>query len=294
MRAWVRFSCFLVAVMAAGQGLDAQEVAASAQELVRQAVQKELEPANSETRFMFRDRKQTSSGSQTKVYVQTSEAMAGLVVAYDDQPLSVEQRRAEMWRVKRFLKDPAEMKKKQKQEKDDEERYQRIIKALPDAFLYDYDGTEAGHPGVGAGTALTRVKFRPNPRYDPPSRVEQVLTGMEGHMLIDAKRRRLACISGTLAKEVNFGWGILGHLDRGGHILIEQGDVSAGQWRITRLEMAFTGKILFFKNVNVQSTELSSDFRPVSADLTYAQGVELLKQQQTVIAEDLHKAADPK
>ncbi|HEY1262892.1 MAG TPA: hypothetical protein VGF06_05165 [Terriglobales bacterium] len=263
----------------------AQTTPLSPRELVRQSVEAELDPAGNQTRFMFRVHKQTPSGSQTKIFVQTREAVAGLVVANNDKPLSPEQQKGEIWRIRRFLKDPAEMKKKQKQEKEDAERYERIIRALPDAFVYEYDGTENGQAGVGqAGLVLTRLKFHPNPQYDPPSRVEQVLTGMAGHMLLDAKKLRIARIQGTLAEEVSFGWGFLGHLDRGGRILIEQGNVWEGQWRVTRLEMAFTGKILLFKSINVQSAEISSDFHPVSPDLSYAQGVELLRQQQVTIA----------
>ena len=76
-----------------------------------------------------------------------------------------------------------------------------------------------------AGDTLVRMKFRPNPRYEPPSRVEQVLPGMEGTILVDAGKYRIAKIDGTLAREVSFGWGILGHLDRGGRFVVEQGEV---------------------------------------------------------------------
>ena len=34
-------------------------------------------------------------------------------------------------------------------EKEDAERTLRIVKALPDAFRYEYDGTEVGSAGVG-------------------------------------------------------------------------------------------------------------------------------------------------
>lgn len=272
--------------------LGAQSPSMLPAELVRRAVQNETNRAQAETKFMFQVHKKTPTGTQTKVFVQTREAVAGMVVAINDQPLTAEQRQGEIWRVKRFLKDPDEMKKKQKQEKEDQERIIRVIKALPDAFLYEYDGPEVTKASAGRpGSELTRLKFRPNPDYAPPSRVEQTLTGMQGYVLIDPKKLRIARIDGTLGKEVSFGWGILGHLDKGGHILIEQGDVGEGQWRIVRLDMSFTGKILLFKSISVQSTEVSSDFRPVAADLSFAQGVEMLKQQESLIAENLRKNA---
>jgi hypothetical protein len=133
---------------------------------------------------------------------------------------------------------------------------------------------ELGKPG----DQLVRLKFRPNPKYSPPSHVEQILTGLEGYMLIDADQHRIAKIDGVLGKEVGFGWGILGHLDRGGHFLVQQADVK-GEWEMTRMSLSFTGKALFFKSINIKSDEVCTDFRPAPADLTFAQGVELLKKQ---------------
>jgi len=187
--------------------------------------------------------------------------------------------------VRRFVQDPAELRRKQKQEQENADRIFRIVKALPDAFLYEYDGTETGKAGVGcSGDELVRLKFRPNPGYDPPSRVEQVLTGMQGVLLIDSQKERIAQIDGILTKEVNFGWGILGHLDRGGHFLVEQGDVGNNHWEISRMGLKFTGKVLFFKTINIQSTELFSNFRPVPSNLTFAQGVDLLENERTAVA----------
>jgi hypothetical protein len=136
------------------------------------------------------------------------------------------------------------------------------------------------------GDQLLRLKFRPNPRYDPPSHVEQVLVGMQGVVLLDVEKQRIARIDGTLFKEVGFGWGILGHLDRGGHFQVDQTDVSDNNWTIARMDLAFTGKMLLFKSINIKSTEIYSDFHPVPADLTFAQGIQLLKQQQAAIAQN--------
>jgi hypothetical protein len=265
--------------------LAGQTPAQSPIDLVRKTVQNELKANNGHAKFMFRDRKQTPKGSQTKLMVETKDAVAGLVVANDGIPLNAEQRKAEYARVQRFIDDPDELKKKQKQEKDDSERVNRIMRALPDAFLYEEAGTQAGTQGVGKpGDPLVRLNFRPNPKYDPPSHVEQVLTGMQGYLLIDSKRDRIAKIDGTLKKEVGFGWGILGHLDRGGHFLVEQGDVGDDHWEITRMDLSFTGKILIFKSLKIQSEEVSSDFRSVPSNLSFAQGIELLKKQDASTA----------
>src|SRR6266496_3422166 len=86
-------------------------------ELVRKAVQNEVKSSTDPNlRFMFRETKTTPKGSETKLYVETKEATAGLVVARNGKPLTPEQRRAEEGRVARFLNDPEELKRKNKQE----------------------------------------------------------------------------------------------------------------------------------------------------------------------------------
>jgi len=75
-------------------------------------------------------------------------------------------------------------------------------------------------------------------------------------------------------------------LDRGGHFLVDQIDVSDNNWTISRMELTFTGKVLLFKSLNIKSTEVYSDFHPVPADLTFAQGAELLRKQMATVAEN--------
>jgi len=67
---------------------------------------------------------------------------------------------------------------------------------------------------------------------------------------------------------------------------VEQGDVGDGSWDIQRMTLAFTGKILFFKRIEIKSTERFSDFHPVPRDVTFAQGVELLKKQERMLVQD--------
>jgi hypothetical protein len=252
---------------------------------VRRAVQNEIKASDDGARFMFRGTKTTVHGSTTKLYVETKDATAGMVVAYNGKALGPGQRRDEEARIERFLHDPEELRKKHRQEQEDAERTKRIVRAIPDAFLFEYDGQEKGSAETGRpGDTLVKLKFRPNPNYEPPSRVEQVLTGMQGELLVDAVRERLARIDGTLFRDVSFGWGILGHLDKGGHFLVQQQEIGDARWEISRMSLDFTGKILFVKNVAIHSTDVFSDFKKVPPDLTFAQGIELLKKQEPAVA----------
>jgi len=253
-----------------------------AAELVRKAVQNEISAMSDDNaRFLFRGTRTTPKGSTTKVYVETKQATAGLVVAYNGKALTPEQRREEEARVERFVNNPEELRKKRDQEREGAKRMERIVRALPDAFLFEYAGEAQSSEGMGrAGATLVRLKFRPNPRYQPPSRVEEVMTGMQGYALVDAVRCRIASIDGTLFKEAGFGWGILGHLDRGGRITIQQQEVDDNHWEISSISLNFTGKILLVKNLSVSSTETFSGFKRVPSDLTFAQALEMLKKEE--------------
>ncbi len=256
-------------------------------ELVRRAVQNEIQNNSQGPKYMCRQRKETPTGSQIRLMVETRDAMVGMLVANNDRPLSQEERRAEYGRLEHFLEQPSDLEKKRVQEKENAERVNLILKALPDAFLYEYDGAETGRPGVGKiGDPLVRLRFHPNPQYEPPTHVEQVLVGMQGVLLVDSRNQHIARIDGTLFKEVGFGWGILGHLDRGGHFQVDQADLGNNSWTIARMDLAFTGKILLFKSLNIQKTEIYSDFRTVSPDLTFAQGIDLLKKEQRAVAQN--------
>lgn len=284
-------SCFVLVVagifcLAASQPAIAQDSTAPV-DLVRAAVAREVAAASDPSeKHLFRSRKQTPQGSQTRLYVETRDAMAGMTIAYNDKPVTPAQLRGEEERLAFLASNPELLKHKHSQEQETADRTLRIVRALPLAFLYEYDTEQEGTPDIGKpGDHLVRLKFRPNPAYHPPSRVEEVLTGMHGVVLIDRSAQRIASIDGTLFKEVSFGWGILGHLNKGGRFVVDQRDVGDNCWEISRMDLNFTGKILLFKPLSIKSEEVLSDFKRVPADTTFAKGVEMLKEEEAKLAQ---------
>lgn len=277
-------ACLLGIPTVQSQKVESPEI--SPNDLVRETVARELAEANQPTQLhMFRSRKQTPKGIQTRLYVETREAMAGMLIAINDQPLSQQQQQAETNHLNWLAGNPEQLRKKRAREKEDADRTLRIVKALPDAFRYTYAGTETSAPGLGKmGDPLVKLEFAPNPAYSPPTRVEQVLEGMKGYLLIDPKARRIARIDGTLFRDVSFGWGIIGHLDKAGHFRVQQADVGEGSWEITEMNLKMTGKILLFKSFSMISDETLTDFRSVPNDLTFGKAVELLKNEQERLA----------
>ena len=260
------------------------------QELVRATVANEVAAANNRSvKFMFRSRKQTSKGAQDRVYAEANEAVASVAFSESDHPLNPQQQRAETDKLAQVAGNPSALHRKQEHENQELEHTMRIVKALPDAFSYEYVETETGEPGLGkTGNPLVRLHFKPNPSYAPPSAVEQVLQGMEGDVLIDPVAHRLARIDGALYKEVAFGWGIFGRLDKGGSFRVQQADAGDGNWVVTEMNLRMTGKILLVKNLNLTSNEVFSDFHRLPEDLPFARAVEMLKTEQEKLAQNVN------
>jgi hypothetical protein len=259
-------------------------------ELVRAAVTKEVAAAHDTAiKFMFRSRKQTPKGLENKIYVESNEALVTRVVGQNDQRLGPHEERVEADQLAALVNNPDQLLKKQARDRQEVEHTLCILKALPDAFHFEYAGTEDSASGLGkAGDKLVRLKFAPNPSYVPPTRVEQILQGMEGYLLIDPRTERLARVDGTLFKDVTFGWGIFGRLDKGGHFRVQKADVGEGFWEITEMSLNFTGKILLIKSLSIVSEEVFSDFQRLPDNVPFAEGVEMLKSEQVSVARNHH------
>lgn len=282
------FCILAIAITTSVWAQDSQKSQMPPQDLVRATVANEVAAANNRAvKFMFCSRKQTSKGAQDRVYAEANEAVASLAVRDSDHPLNSQQQRAETDKLAQVASNPSALRRRQDHENQELEHTLRIVKALPDALLYEYAGTENGEPALGkAGNQLVRLHFKPNPSYSPPSTVEQVLQGMEGDVLIDPAAHRLARIDGTLFKEVAFGWGIFGRLDKGGSFRVQQADAGDGNWVVTQMNLRMTGKILLVKSLNLLSDEVFSNFRRLPEDLPFARAVEMLKTEQEKLAQN--------
>ncbi len=251
-----------------------------ANDLVRLAVQNELKPESSNQHFMYRDVKLKDNGSrETKQMISTGQGMMlGRVIAIDGKPLDAAQRQKEDQRLQRLLDDPSQLEAKKKSQAEDDQRVRKMVGALPDAFVFEYAGTEQDKSGE-----VKVLRFHPNPNYDPPTRELQVYQGMDGTMKIGVPQNRIVLLHAKLFRQVNFGWGILGHLNPGGEFIIEQSEITPQHWDLTHMKLNFTGKALFFKTIDIHEDERTSDYQEVPA-LSLAEAIQKLKQAETQIA----------
>ncbi len=264
--------------------------AVSADELVKRAVETQLKDPGGNIHFMYRLHRQTPERDEVREVLETSDGTLARLIMANGKPLSDDQQQAEEQRLSRYVNDPSQWQQRRKRQKDDEERSNRMLAELPNAFRYTYEGTETGPNGE----EWTRLSFSPNPNYQAPSRELRVFEGMEGKMWVDVAANRLVRMQAKLIRDVDFGWGILGRLYRGGSFEIEQRDIGSGRWDVIKTVLNFDGKELMLKNLHIKDTETLSDFHRVPEKISLAEGVKMLNQYnpgQDTVAEQ--QAARP-
>src|SRR5271157_1219337 len=272
----------MVLLVAGVLGLAQQKPDMDPQELVRRAAKNEIKANDIHQYFIYRNRVESKNRSVTREELETPQGGLSSTIAINGQPLTPEQRAKDNQKLAKFANDPDARRKQQESSREEDKRDALMLTSLPDAFLYTYAGTERGPNG----NDIVRLTFKPNPNFNPPNHETRVYQGMAGDVLIDQKAMRIARIDGTLFKDVDFGWGILGKLYKGGKFFIEQRDVGGGRWETVRETLEFHGKILMIKPLTIWSTETATDFRPVPSNLTTAQALELLHKSDETVAEN--------
>ncbi len=254
--------------------------AEAAQAVVKQAVDHALADSAHRIPYVYRLDRKLPDRSEARVIVFTRDGLVARAVSVDGKPLTPEQRALDDQRLAKLLADPKEQQKRRAQQEKDAQRVSGMIRALPGAFLYEHDGTESSSDG-----ALLRLKFRPNPDFDPPSRETLVFKGMEGRIWIHADDRRLVRLEATLVEDVKLGWGLVATLHKGGHFRLVQSKVPGGRWETSQLKLDFTGRAFLFKSLKIKQEQSISNVRRVPDNLSLAEGIELLRKQDTEIAE---------
>lgn len=261
----------------------AESSAGQATQLVERALAAELRAAQETSHPMCYDLRRSSPRmTTTKEICETKDGSVARLVALNNRPLTPAEEQREEARLDGLLSEPARQRHRKQSEDADTERVLKILRALPNAFLYRPEGTVPGPAGT-----LEHFSFRPNPRFDPPNLETVALTELEGELWIDAAQGRVTRLEGHLVQDVNFGWGILGQLNKGGWIRIEQANVGGGQWRITRFQLEMTGRVVL-KNKVFRSDQWQTGFRPVPAGLTYEQAIRMLRAGPSQTAAQNH------
>jgi hypothetical protein len=247
------------------------EVARDPAAIVRRASHNELAASNGNHPFRYQLHKIDDGKITTKEIVETKDGDVARLIAVNDKPLDPDAEKAEIARLDNLAAHPELQKHRRQKEQEDSDRANKMVRLLPDAFVYKFEGMVEGPNGP-----CYKLSFQPNPKFDPPDRESQVFAGMAGELWIDKEQERMVRLDAHLIDDVDFGWGILGKLYKGGSILVEQADVGEHHWEATHMKLNLTGKALMIKPLSFQTTEDASHFEPVPPDMGYQKAIELL------------------
>jgi hypothetical protein len=271
----MRFALMLIlpllwASVASGQ--PAALAPTQAQALVQRALATESRAAQDASHpVRYRLRKTSPRLISTKEIIETRDGDVARLVALNDQPLSQSEELTEQARLDELLTDPSRQQHRKQSEQGDTGIVLKLLRMLPKAFLYQYAGT-----GTGPTGPVQKFTFIPNPAFSSPDVYTQALMAMSGEIWIDATAERVTRLEGHLQQDTDYGFGVLGKLNKGGWIVLEQADMGGRQWRIARLKMQMNLRVLF-KNKNIDTVEEMTQYAPVPANLDYKQAIEMLR-----------------
>jgi hypothetical protein len=242
----------------------------SAHDLVRDMVWNELQDRERDSHFEYLSECVSSTQNLVREQVETDQGPIFRVLAQRGVPLDEAQREREDARLNQYVHDPAQVAHILHAHEEDEARLGAIMHILPDAFLFDYDGDPQGD--------TARIAFRPNPAFVPNGYEARIVHALAGTLTVNTRLRRMIDMRGTVAERVDFGYGILGHVEKGGTFEIHRRQVNGAHWKTDLVDVHIEGKLLMLKTVSKDQREARSDFRPVPSGTTLAEAREMLDQ----------------
>lgn len=240
-------------------------------QLVREVVYNELNDHSRHGYWRYWVERRSQTGTRLEDQVETSEGPVARLALSNGRALTPEAERQEQERLERLLSSRDEQARQLRQYDEDEERIGHILALLPTAFVYDYDGEENG---------FYRLRFQPNPEDGARGIEARIFHATSGTLWVDARTKRLARLEGRVEENVDFGFGILGRLYKGGWFRLVREQVSATDWKTESLEVHMNIRALLVKTFARETSEVRGGFVAVPAGMSLKQGLALLNQDR--------------
>lgn len=249
----------------------------SALNLIRDVVYNETHAPERDLHWEYRSERITPGQHEVREQVETSQGTVFRIIEQNGALLNEAQRQQEERRIEQAVGDPGALARVEREHRDDEARLTRALELLPQAMLFTYEGAPQND--------VVAIAFRPNPAYNPSGFEPRVVHALTGTVLVDTRCKRLVEVHGTVSDRVDFGFGVLGHLEKGGSFVVHRRQVSEGAWKTDIVDVHLAGKLLLLKTLCKDQRETRSDFRPVPGGLTLAQAKEMLDAAAGEIAQ---------
>lgn len=241
-----------------------------ARDLVRDAIYNELHDRERDSHWQYRSERVSTAEDVVREQIETDQGPIFMILAQQGKPLAAEQQEREEERLDAYVQSPEQIARVEREHEEDENRLAGVMEMLPRAFLFEYEGETNGD--------LQSIGFSPDPAYAPSGYEARIVHALKGTLTVNARLKRMVEMRGVLAQRVDFGYGLLGHVDKDGTFEIHRLQVSAEHWKTDRVEVRVEGKILLLKTVGRNQCEVRSDFRPVPRGTTLEEARERMSE----------------
>lgn len=243
-----------------------------------------VDAANSEVRLVlhpdsylrYRYHAVDEKGDQTRDQIETPDGSVARLILRNGRPLTPEEDQAERSRLMAMLQDSSGFARHIKREQDNKKMGVKLIRQMPDAFLWSYTPGQPQIPSWPAASGpLVVLDFKPNPKWSPPDIESTPLTGVEGRAWIDPHSSNVVHLEASLTHAVNIGWGMVAHIYPGGTAKVDQVNAAGERWIVQHITEQLTVRALLVKTVNQRLQFDTSDYQPVKA-MSVKEAVKLL------------------
>jgi hypothetical protein len=236
--------------MISPQAAMAQGLADSPQGIVREAVANELRSPLVTHHCSYEYHRDIGGTEETRRIIQSSDLLVEKLIRVGNAPVSQDEEQKEnqhLWMLLGSARDQEEQRKSQQKA---EEHIRALVEAVPDAFRF----TEVGFENGSHGEKLLHYSFQPAPDFKPKRADLEVLRAMAGTIIIDEAKRQIVKFEARLFRDVDFGWGVLVHLSKGGNLVFEREAAIRRDCNINFLSVNAYGRILLVKKLEVHWT----------------------------------------
>jgi hypothetical protein len=140
--------------------------------LVRRAIQNREDAAKIHRPLRYLLRIIDDHRDTTKDIIETEQGNVARLIAIHNQPLTPEVNQAELDRLNNLANHPEIQEHRHRREQKDAARVNRLMRLLPDAFLYRDQGTTpcpvGAAPGRTGEATCHHFSFSPNPSFEAP------------------------------------------------------------------------------------------------------------------------------
>src|SRR5258708_11338564 len=261
---------FVILMVAAIMALPPAVPFPRAKELIREACYNEVQQREKRKLWFYVAERRSNNHVFREQVIETGDVPVRQLIAVDGHPPTSVQMKEEIERQKVLLNNPSRRRAIQKQQGNDDKTMEELLRIIPEAFVFEDQGKNG---------ESEKIAFHPNPAFKPKTYEQRILHGLDGIVFVDLHDKRIARLSGSLASGVEFGYGVIGHVQQGGTTEITRIHLSEGIWKTSAEKIDINGRFVLLKSINKHQDESRTRFELVAPDTTFAQALNEIEKR---------------